>query len=148
MVTKSRKIRPRTLLLFGILQQSTLAADFSNANLSGTHLTNADLRGSNLGGANLTGANLSGTDLRDTNIAQHQLDDACGNGTKLPAGLIIRPCPASTASGRGANETGRRSSTDQALPEPDNDRNAAFSGLPEGIKTSTNSKGLSEAARQ
>jgi uncharacterized protein YjbI with pentapeptide repeats len=149
MVMKKRQIRLLILLQFGILQQSTLAADFSGANLSGAHLTNADLRGSNLSGANLKDTNLSGTDLRDTNVAQTQLDGACGYGTKLPAGLRIRPCPASTASGLDTNGTGQRGSIDRALPEPHNDRDAPQQPL-ERIETSSSSgiEASFRAARQ
>ena len=72
--------------------EPSFAADFSDANLSRSHLTNVDFRGTNLSGANLTGADLSGSDFRETNITQSQLDSACGYGTKLPAGLRIQPC--------------------------------------------------------
>jgi uncharacterized protein YjbI with pentapeptide repeats len=113
---KFRWIRLLILFRFSTLEQSALATDFAGANLSGAHMTNADLRGSNLSGANLTGANLSRTDLTGTNVTQHQLDSACGSGTKLPAGLRIQPCPASTASS-GPDGAGQRASADQALPE-------------------------------
>jgi uncharacterized protein YjbI with pentapeptide repeats len=39
-------------------------------------------------GALLSGANLSGA----KNLTQTQLDGACGNSTKLPEGLMIKPC--------------------------------------------------------
>ena len=97
MVMKNRQIRLLILLQFCILEQNALAADFAGANLAGAHLTNADLRGSNFSDANLTGADLNNTDLTDTNVTQLQLDSACGSGTKLFAGLKIKPC--STASG-------------------------------------------------
>ena len=113
MVMKNRQIRLLILLQFCILEQNALAADFAGANLAGAHLTNADLRGSNLSDANLTGADLNATDLTDTNVTQLQLDSACGSGTKLSAGLKIKPC--STASGLDTNGTGARTSVDQAL---------------------------------
>jgi hypothetical protein len=93
--------------------EPSFAADFSDANLSRTHLTNVDFRGTNLSGANLTGADLSGSDFRETNITQSQLDSACGHGTKLPAGLRIQPCFF------GAEAAGRepRTNMDQALRE-------------------------------
>jgi hypothetical protein len=119
--------RALILFKFSILGQSVFAADFSGANLAGAHLTNADLRGSNLSGADLTNANLSGTNLMDTDITQSQLDSACGFGTKLPAGLEIKPCPASVAaaaekpdtliykfSSPSADEVGRRIMTSAA----------------------------------
>lgn len=113
-------IRLLTLVSFSIFAHSALAADFTGADLRGAHLTNADLRASNLSGANLSGADLSGTDLSGTNVTQYQLDGACGSGTKLPAGLGVKPCPASTASS-GPNGTGQRTRADQALnvlPDP------------------------------
>jgi hypothetical protein len=135
---KFRWIGLLILFQFSTFGQSVRAADFDGANLSGALLTNADLRGSNLSGANLTGANLSRTDLTGTDVTQHQLDSACGSGTKLPAGLRIQPCPASTASS-GPDVTGQRASADQALPEADDDRDSA-SGvfvevLPMAIRT-------------
>src|SRR5580704_10061935 len=101
-------------------QIAAFAADFSGASLSGANLTSADLRGSNLASADLTNANLSGTDLMDTNITQSQLDSACGFGTKLPAGLEIKPCPASTASGFDAIATGQRTNANAnaEFPQP------------------------------
>jgi Pentapeptide repeats (8 copies) len=84
------------MLPFCPLGQNSLAADFSDSNLTGAHLTNADLRGSNLSGADLTGADLSGTDLTGASVTQRQLDGACGSDTKLPAGLTITSCAAST----------------------------------------------------
>lgn len=134
---KFRWIRLLILFQFSTLEQSALAADFSGANLRGAHLTNADLRGSNLSGANLTGANLSRTDLTGTNVTQHQLDSACGSGTKLPAGLRIQPCPASTAS--FPDGTGQRTSADQTLPKAHDDRGSAsgvlMEVLPMAIRT-------------
>jgi uncharacterized protein YjbI with pentapeptide repeats len=101
--------RALVILQFCTLTQTTaLAADFSGANLRGANLTRADLRGSNLAGADLTNANLSGTNLLDTNITQAQLDGACGFGTKLPAGLKIKPCPAYAASHSAAIAAGQR----------------------------------------
>jgi uncharacterized protein YjbI with pentapeptide repeats len=112
---KKYQIRPLTLLQLCILGQTgAFAADFSDADLRGAHLTNADLRGSKLSGANLAGADLSRTDLRETNVTQQQLDSACGFETKLPAGLRIKPCTPSTASGPDINGTDQRTSIDQA----------------------------------
>ena len=128
------------LLQFCALEQiAALAADFSDTNLNGAHLTNADLRGSNLSGASLTGADLSGTDLTGTNVTQRQLDSACGSGTKLPAGLRIQPCPASTASEADADGSGQHTSADQALPKAHDDR-VSSSGIlievpPIGMRT-------------
>lgn len=68
-----------------------LGADFSSANLRGARLTNADLRDADLSDADLTAANLSGSDLTGSNITQQQLDNACGSGAKLPAGLKVSP---------------------------------------------------------
>lgn len=109
------------LLQLCISEQNGFAADFSDANLSGARLTNLDLRRSNLSGANLRGANLSRTDLRDTNVTQQQLDSACGSETKLPAGLRIKLCPASTAAGADASGTDQRTSVDQTLPKGHDD---------------------------
>ena len=70
-----------------------------SANLSGATLIDADLSEVNLNGANLSGAKLDRAildkaDLRDAlNLIQGQLDGACGNQTKLPRGLTIKPCP-------------------------------------------------------
>lgn len=122
-------------------QIAAFAADFSGANLSGANLTSADLRGSNLASADLTNANLSGTNLMDTNITQSQLDSACGFGTKLPAGLEIKPCPASTASGFDATATGQRTNADA---------NAEFPQPSEHIEVLSNSEieASYQAARQ
>jgi hypothetical protein len=108
---KNHQIPLLMLLQFGIVDYNALAADFSRANLSGAHLTNADLRGSDLSGANLAGADLSGSDIRETNITQQQLDSACGSGTRLPAGLRIRPCLAPDAPNPSGDEVGRRMMT-------------------------------------
>ena len=118
-------IRFIVLLEFGI--PAALAADFSGANLSGAHLTNADLRGSNLSGANLNGANLSGTDLTGTNVTQQQLDAACGSGTKLAAGLKIKPCPTAVASASSADRAEERASPDSVQPEEDHDASSGIS---------------------
>jgi uncharacterized protein YjbI with pentapeptide repeats len=122
-------------------QIAAFAADFSDANLSGANLTSADLRGSNLAGADLTNANLSGTNLMDTNITQSQLDSACGFGTKLPAGLEIKPCPASTASGFDTTAIGQLRNADA---------NAEFPQPSEHIEVLSNSqiKASYRAARQ
>jgi uncharacterized protein YjbI with pentapeptide repeats len=100
------------------------AADFSRTNLSGAHLTNADLRGSDLTGANLAGADLSGSDFRETNITQSQLNSACGDRTKLPAGLRIQPC-------RPGGNLARGSPRD-AIPQAP-DRETASLKLPTGV---------------
>jgi uncharacterized protein YjbI with pentapeptide repeats len=120
---------------------AAFAADFSGANLGGANLTSADLRGSNLASADLTNANLSGTNLMDTNITQSQLDSACGFGTKLPAGLEIKPCPASTASGFDTTAIGQLRNADA---------NAEFPQPSEHIEVLSNSqiKASYRAARQ
>jgi uncharacterized protein YjbI with pentapeptide repeats len=105
---RNRRIRLLILFQFCVLGRNALAADFEGANLSGARLTNADLHGSNLNGADLTGADLSGTDLRGTNIAQRQLDGACGSGTKLPAGLRVRPCSPADPAIEVSSEARRR----------------------------------------
>jgi uncharacterized protein YjbI with pentapeptide repeats len=61
-----------------------LAADPSGADLSGSHLNRALLCGAKLSRANLTTAK---------NLAQDQLDYACGTDAKLPQGLTLKPCP-------------------------------------------------------
>jgi hypothetical protein len=119
------------LLQVATSEQSAFAADFGDANLSGAHLTNADLRGSNLSGANLTGADLSRTDLTGTNVTQLQLDSACGSGTRLPPGLRIQPCLASTASS-GSDGTRPRTNAEMALPKTYDDRGPA-SGVLRGV---------------
>jgi uncharacterized protein YjbI with pentapeptide repeats len=72
-------------------------ADLSGADLSDqknvprgeeVYLSGADLSSANMKGALLSGANLSGA----KNLTQTQLDGACGNSTKLPEGLMIKPC--------------------------------------------------------
>ena len=98
---QSKRRLARTISIFLLIfnqEAIALAADFSDANLRGARLTNADLREANLSGADLTDANLSGSDLTGSNVTQEQLDNACGSGTKLPAGLAIGPCPASKVS--------------------------------------------------
>jgi len=73
-------------------------ANLSPADLSGAKLEDADLTGANLTGANLTraylgGAGLNGADLTNVKYSgQKQLDQACGNSTKLPEGLTLKPC--------------------------------------------------------
>ena len=64
-------------------------AKLQGANLQGARLIRADLRGAKLQGADISGANLSSAE----NLAQQQLDEACGNaGTLLPEGLSIKIC--------------------------------------------------------
>ena len=48
------------------------------------------------------------SDFRGTNVTQRQLDDACGSGTKLPAGLRIQPCPASNPAIEVSSEARRQ----------------------------------------
>jgi Pentapeptide repeats (8 copies) len=78
-------------------------------NLGGANLNGADLSGANLGGADLLGANLlgarlDGADLRGADgLTQNQLDKACGEDTKLPSGLTIKPCPTAPPRSRGVN---------------------------------------------
>lgn len=73
--------------------------DMRQANLAGANLSRANLGSSDLRGVDLTGAFLYRTILYRTKLVdakgltQEQLDDACGNETtKLPAGLVVRPC--------------------------------------------------------
>ena len=79
-----------------------VGANLTNAELMSAHLAGADLslgiaRNAYWTGADLTGANLNGADLTVTlnidPISQAQLDRACGEGAKLPAGLTLKPCP-------------------------------------------------------
>jgi len=68
-------------------------ADLSRADLSGANLSRADLSGADLSDANLGNAGLSGATLSNAkNLTQTQLDEACGNATKLPEGLTIKMC--------------------------------------------------------
>jgi len=46
----------------------------------------------NLSAGKLSGANLSGADLSGAIVSQTQLDEACGDGAKLPPGLNLKPC--------------------------------------------------------
>jgi uncharacterized protein YjbI with pentapeptide repeats len=70
-----------------------VGANLSGADLSVAYLSNAELSNANLSDANLSDANLSGANLSGAkNLTQTQLDKACGNGTKLPEGLILVPC--------------------------------------------------------
>jgi uncharacterized protein YjbI with pentapeptide repeats len=62
--------------------------------LNGTDLSSAKLRWADLSRTILSGADLSGADLRDArNLAQPQLDEACGTDAKLPPGMTLKPCP-------------------------------------------------------
>jgi hypothetical protein len=63
-------------------------ANLNGAELNVANLTDASLSGANLNGANLSYANLSGAD----GLTQSQLDKACGDKTKLPSGITIKPC--------------------------------------------------------
>src|SRR6516162_8013440 len=66
-------------------------ADLSRADLSGANLSRADLSAADLSDANLGNAGLSGATLSNAkNLTQTQLDEACGNATKLPEGLTIK----------------------------------------------------------
>jgi len=68
-------------------------ADLSRADLSGANLSRADLSAADLSDANLGNAGLSGATLSNAkNLTQTQLDEACGNATKLPEGLTIKMC--------------------------------------------------------
>src|SRR6516162_7000332 len=59
-------------------------ANLSGANLSGANLSRADLSAADLSDANLGNAGLSGATLSNAkNLTQTQLDEACGNATKL-----------------------------------------------------------------
>ena len=100
------------------VQKTVIAADFSGVNLTGAHLTNADLRGADLRGAILTDANLSGTDLTGASVTQPQLDTACGTGTRLPAGLTIKPCLAFINRRVDAHRAERPPPTDPVSPAP------------------------------
>ena len=62
----------------------------SGADLTRAILIEADLAGTKLGSAKLNGANLEDA----KNLSQKQLDEACGEATRLPEGLAIGPCPA------------------------------------------------------
>jgi uncharacterized protein YjbI with pentapeptide repeats len=66
--------------------------DMSIAHLVGAHLTGTNMEGANLAGADLTGAHLENANLIGSNVTQQQLNVACGNKAKLPAGLSLRPC--------------------------------------------------------
>jgi hypothetical protein len=89
-------------------------ADLRQADLRSAYLFNADLRDADLRGADLRGAillyphilpggaayladlqavHLTGADLRRAEVAQAQLDQACGTDVKLDPGLKIKPCP-------------------------------------------------------
>jgi uncharacterized protein YjbI with pentapeptide repeats len=62
---------------------------YSGVNLAGANISRADLRGASLLNASLSGANLSNVQ----NLAQAQLDTACGTDAKLPPDLTLKPCP-------------------------------------------------------
>lgn len=69
-------------------------ADLVHANLSGAHLRQAHLTGADLYAANLRNADLTRADLSGAKgVEQLQLDQACGEGAKLPSGLALKPCP-------------------------------------------------------
>jgi uncharacterized protein YjbI with pentapeptide repeats len=69
-------------------------SELASACLRGANLTGANLKEANLAGADLTETNLSGTDLRGAkNLAQQQLDKACGTNVKLDPPLKLhKPC--------------------------------------------------------
>lgn len=70
-------------------------ADLTGANLKGAKLAGAVLGGAKLSKANLDRADLSKADLRGARgLLQSQLNEACGTGAKLDAGLVIKPCKA------------------------------------------------------
>jgi uncharacterized protein YjbI with pentapeptide repeats len=91
-----------------------VSTNLTRANLGDAILTVTDMRQANLAGANLSRANLGSADLRGVDLTgaflyrtilyrtklidakgltQEQLDTACGNETtKLPPGLVVRPC--------------------------------------------------------
>ena len=81
--------------LFGANLSGALGdPNLSGANLSATDLRHAELSGANLSYASVAGANLSDADLRNVrNLTQAQLDLACGAKVKLPAGMMLQPCP-------------------------------------------------------
>jgi hypothetical protein len=77
-----------------------LHADLSRAKLTGANLTGATLSRATLSRADLGGVNLTDVNLTDVNLTdaiglwQPQLDEACGTGVRLPAGLRLdKPCP-------------------------------------------------------
>ena len=72
------------------------AANLYNARLTGARLNGADLTGADLENADLISVDLRGANLnRARNLTQNQLAGACGDEkTKLPEGLMVRPCPA------------------------------------------------------
>jgi hypothetical protein len=67
--------------------------NLAGANLSGATFLAADLSGAVLLGANLSEAFLSAANLSEANdLTQAQLDQACGDQTKLRPGFTIRSC--------------------------------------------------------
>ena len=69
-------------------------ASFAKADLTNSSFVGAYLQGANFSGAKLSGANFSGAEMdRAIGLNQHQLDQACGDGsTYLPRGLRIPLC--------------------------------------------------------
>lgn len=81
------------ILTNAILTNATLTGTRLNkAHLMGAHLIGANLRGAILTDAHLSGADLSGATLTGPYVTQNQLNEACGDKTKLPQGLTIKPC--------------------------------------------------------
>lgn len=70
-------------------------ANLRNADLNRSDLSDADLSDADLSGAVLKGADLSGADLTGAkNLAQDDLDQACGKPKAMPPGLTLdKPCP-------------------------------------------------------
>lgn len=69
-------------------------ASFARADLTNSTFVGAYLQGANFSGAKLSGANFSGAEMdRAIGLTQHQLDQACGDGsTYLPGNLRIPLC--------------------------------------------------------
>jgi len=69
-------------------------ASFAKADLTNSSFVGAYLQGANFSGAKLSGANFSGAEMdRAIGLTQHQLDQACGDGsTYLPRNLRIPLC--------------------------------------------------------
>jgi uncharacterized protein YjbI with pentapeptide repeats len=85
------------LILSKLRDAHLRGANLHSANMTGANLTSADLSGAdlstNLTGADLHYADLSGADLSGATVTQSQLEEACGTGVKLNAGLTLKPCP-------------------------------------------------------
>lgn len=81
-------LRGADLQFAALINTNLQQADLRGANLRSVHLIGADLSASNLQGVELTGAFID----QEVKVTQAQLDEACGEGTFLPAGLSIKPC--------------------------------------------------------